>query len=190
MRQSGEGELGSDGLPCAVLLPTSILAHCPALLVRVQEIGASFSLFLLEELVLLQGYQSTGDLLLRPPGAWAFSQGEFVSLKSLGPSETQCPQLYNGKTTTSSLGQMRPEVRRFVTSIASMQIAAVGMGGRREDSARPGSLAGDRGQGKGVWAALSGVCFGVEDGGRLGGAWEKAGPAWDWQLLACWQMVS
>lgn len=69
-----------------------------------------------------------GDLLLLPPGAWTFSQGEFVSLKSLVPSETQCRQPYNGKTTTSSLGQMRPEVRRFVTSIASMQIAAAGDG--------------------------------------------------------------
>lgn len=64
------------------------------------------------------------------------------------------------------------------------------MGGRRDDSARPGPLAGDRGQGKGIWAALSGVCVWVDGGGRLGGAWEKAGPAWDWQLLACWQMVS
>lgn len=58
-----------------------------------------------------------GGLLL-PPGAQALSQGELVSLaKSSGSSETQCPQLYGGKITTSPIGHLRLYVRKSVTSV-------------------------------------------------------------------------
>lgn len=71
-------------------------------------------------------------------------------------------------------------MRRLVTSEGDMLILPAPSPGQRAERGGRREV-GEGGSHRRL--GRSGLC-------GLGGAWEKAGPAWDWQLWTCQQMVS
>lgn len=101
--------------------------------------------------------------------------------KSSSSSETPFPPLSSGKHTASSIGGMRPDVRKLETFVASVGVSAAAGGGEGEAMMLPARI---------PWLGLERHRpLGCSLRCGLGGP-GRSGACWDWQLLACWQMAS